>query len=267
MHLGLDLRHGLNLYGDDVNGLSIGQVAERTKFSPSTLRFYEQSGLVRPDRTPSGYRSYGEKHLELLGFIRRAKGFGLSLDEIIEVLGLLGEDRCAPVQGRLRELIDAKIVDAHLRIGELSAFAEELRRVSTGLRDHTPDGPCDADCGCTVERPSSMMTDVGFAATRRGQPDKPVACSLPPGDVWPRVTQWRAHLAAASARIRIPGGVRATFPPGTDLAALAAIVAAEHQCCLFLSFTISVDALAITLDVTGPADALPMITELAGLAS
>jgi len=138
-----------------MDGFSISQVAAQTGFPASTLRFYEQAGLVRPERTPAGYRSYDERDLELLAFIGRAKGFGLSLEEITELLGLLDEDRCAPVQGRLRDLVDTKIADAQDRIAELEAFTAELQRVASTLHDHTPDGPCDNACGCTTDRTMS----------------------------------------------------------------------------------------------------------------
>lgn len=134
-----------------MDGLSISKVAERTGFPASTLRFYEQAGLVRPARTESGYRSYTERDLDVLSFIGRAKSFGLSLEEITELLALLDEDRCAPVQGRLRALIDDKIADARRRIAELETFTTELQQVAATLDHHTPDGPCDDACGCTSD--------------------------------------------------------------------------------------------------------------------
>ena len=43
---------------------TIGQVAERTGFTASALRYYEELGLVAPtDRTPAGYRVYDEDAL------------------------------------------------------------------------------------------------------------------------------------------------------------------------------------------------------------
>jgi hypothetical protein len=57
----------------------------------------------------------------------------------------------APVQGRLRALIDVEIADARTRIIELERFATELERVASGLDAHTPDGPCDDACGCITE--------------------------------------------------------------------------------------------------------------------
>ena len=141
-----------------MDGLSISKVAEGTEFPPTTLRFYEEAGLVRPRRTEAGYRCYGERDIEVLSFIGRAKGFGLSLEEITELLALLDDDHCAPVQGRLRTLIDAKIADARTRIIELERFATELEQVASGLDAHTPDGPCDDACGCTTE-PTVVVAD------------------------------------------------------------------------------------------------------------
>jgi DNA-binding transcriptional MerR regulator len=154
-----------------MDGLSISKVAERTGFPPTTLRFYEQAGLVRPQRTDAGYRCYNERDIEVLSFIGRAKGFGLSLEEITELLALLDDDHCAPVQGRLRSLIDAKIADARTRILELERFATELERVASGLEAHTPDGPCDDACGCTTDSTvviadSAVRTKPPRAVTR-----------------------------------------------------------------------------------------------------
>src|SRR4051794_13011174 len=130
--------------------LSISEVAERTGFTTSALRYYDQTGLGSPNRTAAGYRRYDDHHVERLRFIGRAKGFGLSLDEITELLTLLDQDRCAPVHDRLRGLVDAKISDAQSRIVELVAFTGELRHVAAALGRHEPDdGPCDDTCGCT----------------------------------------------------------------------------------------------------------------------
>ena len=147
-------------------GYSISQVAARTGFPPTTLRFYEQAGLVVPGRTPAGYRSYVDVDIELLAFIGRAKGFGLSLEEIAELLGLLAEERCAPVQGRFRDLVDTKIAEAQGKITELQAFTVEMRRVAMALANHTPDGPCDDTCGCTTE-PRACGTAAVEPTTRR----------------------------------------------------------------------------------------------------
>lgn len=62
---------------------TIGQVAKRLGLRTSTLRYYEQEGLLTPhSRSRSGYRLYDEKACETLRFIQRAQRLGFSLADI-----------------------------------------------------------------------------------------------------------------------------------------------------------------------------------------
>jgi DNA-binding transcriptional MerR regulator len=253
-----------------MDGYSISQVAERTGFSTSALRYYERHGLVEPDRTPAGYRRYDEHHLELLAFVGRAKGFGLTLDEITQLLALLDEDRCAPVQDRLHALVDDRIAGAQRRIAELVAFTAELQRVAAGLGTHTPDGPCDDACGCTRDAPV-VLAAAGprpGAAPRAEPGDGPgIACTLSSEAVVDRVDDWQAMLGGATARSVIDGGVRVRFAAGTEPDALVRLAAAEQSCCRFFTFGVILDADGVALDVTGPPDARSVIDSLFGTAA
>lgn len=45
----------------------IAEIAERSGFSPSALRYYEQAGvLAAPERTPAGFRLYPDRDVERL---------------------------------------------------------------------------------------------------------------------------------------------------------------------------------------------------------
>lgn len=248
-----------------MDGYSISQVAERTGFPPSTLRFYDQHGLVRPARTASGYRSYDDGHVELLEFIGRAKGFGLSLEEIADLVPLRDEDRCAPVQTRLRELVDAKIADAQGHIAELVVFTGELQQVAARLNGPTPDGPCDDTCGCTSDAPAP--TGVALTAKPDAGSAAPIACTLSPDHVGARIGEWRSLLATAQHREPTPSGVELRFTRDADIASIAALAAAEQECCEFLTFTIDVDRDAVTLTVTAHDDARPLADALFGVGS
>lgn len=251
-----------------MDGYSISEVAERTGFPATTLRFYEQTGLVRPARTPAGYRCYDDGHVELLTFIGRAKGFGLSLEEITELLALLGDDECAPVQGRLRDLVDAKIADAQAKLVELEVFTAELRRVAATLGTHTPDGRCDDACGCTTDHPPSELDRPLLLGARPGRSDTtPTSCTLEPGRVEDRLVEWQAVVAKAIDRHAIDGGTRLRFDHEVDVPGLAALVSAEQDCCRFFTFTLTVSADTVTLDVTCPVDAQPVLDALIGSAS
>jgi DNA-binding transcriptional MerR regulator len=229
-----------------VDTCTIADAAARTGFTPSTLRYYEQVGLVEPQRTAAGYRVYDERALQRLSFIARSKALGLSLDEIAELVDLWDGDRCGPVQDRLRAVVDQKITDCDRQARDAEALARQLRHVAAGLDGYTPSGPCDDDCGC--------LAPVDAAP--------PIACTLAITDVPQRVRDWRAVRDEAVAREATATGVRLVFERAVDAGRLAALAAAEQDCCGFLRFDLSVGPEQVVLEVRGPEDARPVIDAL-----
>jgi hypothetical protein len=69
-------------------------------------------------------------------------------------------------------------------------------------------------------------------------------------------------LTHATRRIGLHSGVRVEFSADVPLGELARLVAAEQDCCQFLTFAITVDARGIALEMTAPADALSLIESL-----
>jgi MerR family transcriptional regulator, copper efflux regulator len=66
-----------------VAGITVGEAAARTGWSPRMLRYLERAGLVRPRRSRSGYRLYGIRELNQLrslGELRRR--FGVELTDV-----------------------------------------------------------------------------------------------------------------------------------------------------------------------------------------
>lgn len=73
--------------------LTVSEVAERSGFAPSALRYYEREGLVQATRTTGNQRRYERHVLRRLAFIRAARNVGLSLDEVAAALATLPEGR------------------------------------------------------------------------------------------------------------------------------------------------------------------------------
>ena len=73
--------------------LTVGEVAHRSGFAPSALRFYERQGLLHATRTAGGQRRYQRNVLRRLAFIRAARNVGLTLDEVADALATLPEAR------------------------------------------------------------------------------------------------------------------------------------------------------------------------------
>jgi MerR family transcriptional regulator, redox-sensitive transcriptional activator SoxR len=75
--------------------LTIGEVARRSGLAASALRFYEERGLIRAERSGPGvgHRRYPRPVLRRIAFIVFAQRVGLSLDEIGAELAKLPPDR------------------------------------------------------------------------------------------------------------------------------------------------------------------------------
>ncbi|MDQ2751102.1 MAG: redox-sensitive transcriptional activator SoxR [Actinomycetota bacterium] len=73
--------------------LTVSEVARRSGFAASALRFYEREGLLTATRTSGGQRRYQRSALRRLAFIRAARNVGLSLEEIAAALATLPERR------------------------------------------------------------------------------------------------------------------------------------------------------------------------------
>jgi MerR family redox-sensitive transcriptional activator SoxR len=69
--------------------LSIGQVSERSGVPHTTLRFYENRGLIQSERSVGNQRRYQRSVLRQIAFIRAAQRVGLSLEDISKALSTL----------------------------------------------------------------------------------------------------------------------------------------------------------------------------------
>lgn len=72
--------------------MRIGQVAEQSGYSISTLRYYESLGLIPEPSRVSGQRDYDAQIFETLAVIRAAQRAGFSLDEIRQLIDNIGAD-------------------------------------------------------------------------------------------------------------------------------------------------------------------------------
>jgi len=67
--------------------MKIGQLARAVGCNAQSIRHYESLGLLPPSRrTPTGHRRYEQEDLNRLLRLRQARGQGLSLPQIRELL-------------------------------------------------------------------------------------------------------------------------------------------------------------------------------------
>ena len=252
-----------------MSSYTIGDIARRSGFSASALRYYEDIGLVDPSgRTDAGYRLYDDEALTRLAFIARAKQLGCSLEEVTDLAGIWDGQQCGPVQRRFHDLVTAKIRDADAQIGELTAFAEQLRNAAAQLDAEPVDGPCGAGCACVTGDGGATPGEpspVPFGRTATTDlDDVPIACTLDARSMSDRIAAWHAVLAAATDRVGVDGGLRIEFGHEVDVGELGRLAAAEQQCCAFFSFLLTVDAAGVALEVRAPELGAAILTDLFG---
>jgi MerR family transcriptional regulator, mercuric resistance operon regulatory protein len=110
--------------------LSIGRLSEFTGCNIETIRYYEKIGLLAaPPRTAGGHRVYGVGHAKRLGFVRRSRELGFSLDEIRVLLGLAdGEEYDC---GKVREITLHHLQSVKDKIRDLRRLERTLTTISS----------------------------------------------------------------------------------------------------------------------------------------
>ena len=253
---------------DTTTGMRISDVAERTGFSGPTLRYYEDIGLLPPpDRTGAGYRVYRERDVARLEFVARAKRLGCSLEEIRGLLEAWDEDRCAPVQHRLRSLVGQKPATP-TQIGDLMEFSAELQRTATQLASEPVDGACGDGCACVgVDRPSGQTARAAVPLGMKPDGAVPVACSLDGADMAQRIEDWQDVTRLVERREALDGGIRLVFGDTPPLGEICRLAREEHACCPFFAFALTIDARGTALEVTAPPEGADILAAAFGTAA
>ncbi len=108
--------------------MKIGELANATRCTVETVRYYEREGLLPvPCRSGGNYREYGLSHVERLRFIRNCRVLDMTHDEIRALLAF----RDAPGKqcNDVNVLLDVHIGHVALRIEELRALEQQLQEL------------------------------------------------------------------------------------------------------------------------------------------
>jgi DNA-binding transcriptional MerR regulator len=150
-----------NATAQDDDPVRIGALAEQTGCSVPTIRYYEQVGLIpAAQRRSSGHRVYDASAVEQLGFIRRCRDFGFTIEQIRALLSLAGSDR---------DCVEARnIAQAHLE--SVRAKLAELKTLERSLAQFVD--VCTATCAggpmpkCTILKDLSLAGAVSVKQSR-----------------------------------------------------------------------------------------------------
>jgi MerR family transcriptional regulator, redox-sensitive transcriptional activator SoxR len=135
--------------------LAIGELAARSGVAASALRYYEEIGLIRSERTAGGQRRFARATLRRVAFIRAAQRVGLSLEEAGVALARLPEDR-APNASEWNDV-------ARVWTRRIDAQIAELERLKAKLTGCIGCG-CLSLRRCALYNPGDTAADQGPGA-------------------------------------------------------------------------------------------------------
>lgn len=120
--------------------MQIRDVAETAGLPAKTIRYYEEIGLVRPERRENGYRDYSDEDIHRLRFLQRARGLGFSIEDCRALLSLYDE------KGResadVRAIAEAHLEEIDRKIRELQSLRGTLAHLVRACHgDDRPDCP------------------------------------------------------------------------------------------------------------------------------
>jgi DNA-binding transcriptional MerR regulator len=118
---------------------SIGELAVDVGVSTRTIRFYETSGLITPERA-KGARIYSRRDRARMHLILRGKNLGFTLEDIREYLGLYDDDPNQVTQTTLLvqkvdsaiDGLEKKRIDLERTLGELKMIKERAEAFLAG---------------------------------------------------------------------------------------------------------------------------------------
>ncbi|UNO43412.1 MerR family transcriptional regulator [Streptomyces sp. MST-110588] len=110
--------------------MRIGELAHATGTTTRALRYYEEQGLLRPDRSTNGYRSYGQGAVRVVENIRLLLAAGLTTDDLRLLDGCLrdeltGTHACADPTPKI-EVFEQRLSLLQQRINDLVAVRDQL---------------------------------------------------------------------------------------------------------------------------------------------
>ncbi len=120
--------------------MNISAASQKSGLPAKTIRYYEEIGLVVPDRRPNGYRDYGQSDIHRLAFIHRARNLGFDIESCRKLLALYSDT--SRESATVKALASAHLAEIEAKMVELTEMADILRHLIERCHgDDRPDCP------------------------------------------------------------------------------------------------------------------------------
>lgn len=121
--------------------MNIGEAAKLSGVNSKLIRHYEETGIIpKARRSASGYRVFSESDVNVLTFIKRARGLGFSMKEIKKLVSLWKNKSRASSKVKVIALNHVEALEK--KIFELQSMVKTLKHLAKHCHgDDRPDCP------------------------------------------------------------------------------------------------------------------------------
>tara|TARA_R110001592_G_scaffold200585_1_gene449448 strand:+ start:990 stop:1391 length:402 start_codon:yes stop_codon:yes gene_type:complete len=128
--------------------MRVNELAENMHVTADTVRYYTRIGILTPQKSiENGYKHYSAEDQKRLLFILKARGLGMSVSEIQEIISLTskGVSPC----GRVREIVYKHINETKAKIAELNHQLSHMQQAAETW-EKKPDSQPEDDLVCEL---------------------------------------------------------------------------------------------------------------------
>ncbi len=120
--------------------MNVGEAARHAGLPAKTIRYYEEIGLIKPERAGNGYRAYSGDDVHRLAFLKRARTLGFSIEDCRQLMALY-QDR-GRASADVRQIAAAHVEAIGQKLRELQVMRATLQKLIHACHgDDRPDCP------------------------------------------------------------------------------------------------------------------------------
>ncbi|MEP3632350.1 MAG: Cu(I)-responsive transcriptional regulator [Shimia thalassica] len=127
--------------------MNIGEISGKSGLPAKTIRYYEDIGLITPQRSENGYRRFSDTDLHKLIFLGRARALGFSIEDCRTLMAMYEDESRA--SSDVKQVATEHLNRIDEKIAQLQSMRSTLSHlVSECAGDNRPDCPILNDLAC-----------------------------------------------------------------------------------------------------------------------
>lgn len=128
--------------------MNIGEVSKLSNVNSKMIRRYEEMGIIpKAGRSLAGYRTYSEKDVHILRFVKRSRELGFSMKDIKQLVSLW-RNKSRP-SSQVKSIATKHVKELEQKLAEIQSMVRTLKNLTENCHgDNRPDCPILDELSC-----------------------------------------------------------------------------------------------------------------------